>query len=180
MVFYITALDLLKTQLRSSRHMFEGTVADVTEEMMHKTPGGKALPLGATYAHQVFSEDAIVNGMIQGKQPLFLSDWKDKTGASEPMPHMDDKWSENNEKWAHSVQFNLPQIKEYAKAVFDTTQFYVDGLTDADLEQEIDLGSWGKQSVATLLSDYVIGHRNAITGEMSALKGIQGAKGYPF
>jgi hypothetical protein len=42
------------------------------------------------------------------------------------------------------------------------------------------MGSWGKQTVAYLLYAYIIAHTNNLAGELSALKGVRGAKGYPF
>lgn len=176
----LSALQLLKDELQNARETFEGTVADITEDQLHKDPGGKAFPIGATYAHLIFSEDVIVHGMLQGKQPLSETTFKDKTGASEPMPQMDAQWSENNEKWSKSVKINLSQLKIYEKAVFAATDEYVNSLKDEDLEKEVDLGSWGKKTIANLLYGFVIGHTNNLSGEISVLKGIQGAKGYPF
>lgn len=176
----LTALQLLKNQLKEARETFEGTVADITPEQLHQNPGGKALPLGSVYAHLLFSEDVIVHGMLQGKPTLHETTWKDKTGANMPMPPMDDKWSAAHEEWSRSVQIDLLKLREFAKAVYADTDVYVNSLTDADLEKEIDLGSWGKHTLASMLSGFVIAHMNSLTGEISALKGIQGAKGYPF
>jgi hypothetical protein len=175
-----TALQLIKEQLETSRETFEGTTADITDEQLHTDPGGKALPLGATYAHLLFSEDTIVQGMLQGKKPLSETTWLGKTGASEPMPPMDANWSEANEKWSKSVRINLPQMREYAKAVFSSTSEYVNNLKEEELDQERDLGPMGKKKVIYILYEYVISHMNSLTGEISVLKGIQGAKGYPF
>ncbi len=176
----ITALQLIKEELQNARETFEGTVADVTPEQLSKDPGGKALTLGGTYAHLIFSEDAIVHGMLQGKPPLFATTWKDKTGASAPMPPMDEKWEKAHEEWAKTVQIDLPKLRDYSKAVYQATDGYVNSLKDEDLEKEIDLGSWGKKTVAQLLYGFIIGHANSLAGEISVLKGIQGAKGYPF
>lgn len=176
----ITALQLLKDALQNAREAFGGTVADITEDQLHKDPGGKAFPIGATYAHLIFSEDVIVQGMIQGKPPLYETTFKDKTGASAPMPAMDAEWSENNQKWSKMVKINLPQLKEYEKAVFAATDEYLNSLTEEDLEKEIDLGSWGKKTIANMIYGFIIGHTNSLAGELSALKGIQGAKGYAF
>lgn len=176
----LTALQLLKIQLKDARQTFDGTVADLTPEQLHQNPGGKALPLGSVYAHLLFSEDVIIQGMMQGKATLHQTIWKDKTGASSPMPPMDEKWSAAHEEWSRSVQIDLPKLKEFAKAVYAETDAYVNSLTDTDLEKELDLGSWGKHTVASMLSSFIIAHTNSLTGEISALKGIQGAKGYPF
>jgi hypothetical protein len=175
-----TALQLIKDELKNAREVFEGTVADVTEEQLHKDPGGKALPLGSVYAHLIFSEDVIIHGMLQGKAALADSTWKEKTGTSEPMPPMDEHWSTANNVWAKKVKIDLKQLREYAKAVYTETDAYVASLKDEDLEREIDLGAWGKQKIAYMMYGFIIGHTFSLAGEISALKGLQGAKGYPF
>lgn len=176
----ITALQLLKDEIKSARETFEGTAADLKQEDLHKSPGGVAFPIGATYAHLVFSEDAIVQGMIQGKPPLSETTWKNKTGASLPFPAMNETWEATNREWSNTVQINLSEMREYAKAVFAATDAYINSLKDQDLEKVIDLGSWGKKTVAELLSSFVLAHTNQLAGELSALKGVHGSKGYPF
>jgi len=176
----ITALQLIKDELKNAREIFEGTAADLQQEYLQKDPGGKALPAGATYAHLVFSEDVIVHGMLQKKPALYETTWKDKTGASAPMPPMDDKWSAAHEQWAKTVHIDLTQFRQYTTAVFAATDEYVAGLKEEDLETVIDLGSWGKKTVVELLYSFIIGHTNSLAGELSAIKGILGAKGYPF
>ncbi len=176
----MTALQLLKDQLKSARENFEATVGDLTQDQLHQHPGGKALPVGAQYAHLICSEDVIMSGMLQGKPSLSETTFKDKTGLSEPMPPMDAQWSEANEKWANNVQINLDQLRQYSQAVYSATDEYINGLKDEDLDREVDLGDWGKQTVAQMLSGFIIAHTNSLTGEIAALKGLQGLKGYPF
>jgi hypothetical protein len=176
----ITALQLIKEEIKNARETFEGTMADVGEAQVNLDPGGKAMPLGAAYAHLIFSEDSIIHKMLQGLPALSDSTWKDKTGASQPMPAMDENWSANNEKWVKSVKIDLKQMRDYAKAVFADTDDYVKTLKETDLEKEIDLGNWGKKTVAFLLYEYIIAHTNNLSGELSAIKGVHGNKGYPF
>ncbi len=176
----MTALELLKDQLKSARENFEATVGDLTHDHLYQDPGGKALPVGAQYVHLICSEDVIVQGMLQGKAPLSETTFKDKTGLSEPMPPMDENWSAANEKWSKSVQIDLDLFREYAKAVYEATDQYFNSLQDEDLDKEIDLGAFGKNTVANILSGFLIGHTNSLTGEIAALKGLQGLKGYPF
>ena len=176
----ITLLSLLKEELANAHETFESTAADIKDEHVHKDPGGMAFPLGATYAHLVFSEDAIVAGMLQGKQPLFATDWKDKTGASAPMPAMDENWEKANSEWSKSVQVDLNQMREYAKAVYAATDVYLETLTEEDLEKELGLGPMGEQTVVHVIYSFLVGHTNSLAGELSALKGVHGVKGYPF
>ncbi len=176
----ITALNLLKNQLKDARQTFTDTVADIKPTHLHKQPGGKALPLAAVYAHLFFSEDVIIHNLMQNQTPLFQSTWKTKTGASQPMPDMDKNWSKNHQKWAQTVKLDLPQFVKYTRAVSRATDKYIAGLKPKDLETKIDLGSWGKYTVAAMLSGWIIGHISCLTGEISAVKGVHGAKGYPF
>lgn len=177
----LSALQLLKNQMKSAHELFESTFAGVTAENLQIQPGGTALPLSATYAHLVLSEDVIVHGMLQGKPSLAETSWKDKTGIDKPMPSMmDPEWSKQNTEWAKTVQLDLDQVKEYVKAVYSATDEYLNSLQDTDLEKESDMGAMGKKVIVEVISDYLIGHTNSLAGEISVLKGLQGLKGYPF
>lgn len=176
----MNSINLLKQQIKDAHETLENTVADIKSDHLHKDPGGKALALGAAYAHLVFSEDKIVNGMIQKKPSLSETTHKDKTGASAPMPAMDENWTVNHEKWAKTVEIDLVTLRTYAQAVYAQTDKYLDSLTETDLDTEIDLGSWGKKTIAYLIYGLVVGHANSLAGEISAVKGVFGQKGYPF
>ncbi len=93
-------------------------------------------------------------------------------------PRAGDGYSE----WTRSVQVNLPLFKEYAQAVYTSTTEYVSSLGAADLERPVDLSNLGlgQQNVAFVLTTIVDWHIDAHCGEISCLKGLQGAKGYPF
>jgi hypothetical protein len=175
-----SALDILKKQLHTARESFEGTMSDVSDEILHQAPGGTAFPVGSIYAHLVFSEDLIVHSMAQGKPTLAETTFKDTTGASSPLPPWDENWAAANTAWANSVQIDLPKLKEYAQAVYAETDAYINSLTEEDLDKEIELGGWGKKTIAELLSSFLIAHTNQLMGELAAVKGVHGAKGYPF
>jgi hypothetical protein len=163
--------------------LLDGTMADVTNEQAHYAPPGRANPIGATFAHLVCSEDMIVNGMLQQRPPLAASSHADKLGLSEPMPMPGTPgWSEAYAAWARRVRVDLPAVKAYAAAVYEATDGYLAGLSDTDLDQELDLtgAGFGKQKLGWVLNLLVLNHIGTETGEISALKGIQGARGYPF
>ena len=68
-------------------------MADVTQVQAEFAPPGIANPLGATYAHVVWSEDMQVQGMFRQVRPLFASAWAGRTGLSEPMPMPGPEWA---------------------------------------------------------------------------------------
>jgi hypothetical protein len=77
---------------------------------------------------------------------------------------------------------DLPAFRAYAKAVYEATDAYLATLPDAALSREVDLSAMGmgKQTVGFVLDNALLGHAYCHCGEISAIKGVQGKKGYPF
>src|SRR5436853_286696 len=80
------ALSLLRMQLENAHDTLEGTLGDISAEDAHREPGGRAFKPAANYAHVIFAEDNVVNGMLRHEPPLHASSWTGRTGFSEPMP----------------------------------------------------------------------------------------------
>jgi hypothetical protein len=80
------------------------------------------------------------------------------------------------------VKIDLAALKKYGQAVFAASDEYVASLSDSDLELGADLSSFGLgvRSFAWVLGSIAISHVGEHTGGISCLKGLQGAKGYPF
>ncbi len=168
------AVSMLRTQMREAHDLLESTLGDITPEQLHFVPPGRALPIGAAYSHVLFSEDILVQH-TKGEPPLYESGTA--TGASEPHPNfMRDDWSVYP-AWTHSVRFDLPQLRAYAQRVYANTDAWLAGLTDADLDKADD---FLQQNVGHLITRAMIAHADNLTGEISAIKGVQGLQGYPF
>ncbi|MEO8456626.1 MAG: DinB family protein [Chloroflexota bacterium] len=174
----MSTADLLKKQIGLSRMVFDGTIADISEDQCAKIPGGNAHSIGASVAHAVMSEDFVLNGMVRGGQPLMMTTFAGKTGVSEPPPPPGDEAA--SLAWANRVTVDVPALKDYAKAVYASTDEYLSSLSDADLDKEIEFPQLGKQSLASMITLFAIVHPSNHIGEVAALKGMGGAKGYPF
>ncbi len=174
-------IKLLKEQVAMAHEVLEGTIEGTAEDKVHFKEIGSALPVGAAYGHSTFSEDGFI-AMLGKTQPLFMSDYKDKTGFSEPMPAPGDDWEKQHAEWSKRVKVDMTQARTYAKAVYIATDKYLDTLTDANLTDDVDFSSWGMgmKPLSWALSGVIIGHINNLAGEISAIKGVQGLKGYPF
>ena len=166
---------LLRQQIRSAHEIVEGTVADLTSEQAHWSPAGKAIAAAPLFVHLASGEDLFLTTMT-GRQPLALNAYSGKTGASEPHP------MGGYDEWAQRVKVDLPQVHEYVRAVFKNTEEYVASLKPEDLDREIDLTSagMGKMSLGAFITITAVIHPSNHIGEISCLKGLQGAKGYPF
>lgn len=174
----MNAVELLKSQIQMSHTFLDGTFADVTKEQADALPGGKAHPIGATYAHLLLAEDVILSMMVRGTQPLVMGEYAGKSGASEPPPMQGS--AEDTFAWANRVKVDLFQAKDYGQAVMKNTLAWVDSLSETDLDRELEPPGFGKQTVASMISLAAIVHVSNHCGDISALKGLQGTKGYPF
>ncbi len=171
------AISLYRQEIEWAHDLLEQVMADVTPEMAHQHPPGIANPIGATYAHALMSEDGVTSLYLTRTAPLFQREWKDKTGVSQPRMGQTLEWS-------RSLQVDLPTLRQYAQAVYANTGRYLDSLTEEGAQREVNLGSGGaglgKRRVGWVLSALIAGHLHNMTGEISALKGVLGAKGYSF
>jgi hypothetical protein len=168
------AIAYLREDMRLTHEWQEQTIQGATQEQLDWHPPGKANPLGATYAHSLCSEDALVNQLLKDGQPLFEGQWKDKTGISDP------RWS-SEFKWAREVKVDLASAQRYAEGVYAATDEYLATLEPADLDRVLNLSDmgFGDKTVAWLFSSFLSSHASNMTGEISTLKGLQGARGYP-
>jgi hypothetical protein len=171
----MNATTLLREQIQQAHGLLEATMEDVTSEQAHWTPPGTANPLGATYVHAIAGEDAVIHMLLQGGTPLYAAGWAERTGVSEIQPL-------STSEWARRVRVDLPTLRRYAQAVHAASDAYLAALADADLGRTVDLSKLGlgQVTVGYILSRLLIGHVDAMCGEISCLKGLQGARGYPM
>ncbi len=178
-----TFAEMLRQSLQDAHQTLEETMQGVTTEVAHFQPQGKALPIGAAYTHVLVSEDILLQNWVRKEKSLLESGWNMKMGISEPHPAMDEQWGTNYPSWVKSVKVDLPKLKAYGQAVYKQTDEFMTSLTDKDLvEMKVDLSSWGQGEwpLARFVIRYLLSHIDSLCGEISAVKGLQGLKGYPF
>src|SRR5215470_12256303 len=143
----MNATTLLREQIQQAHNDLQAIVEEVTNEQAHWAPPGTANPLGATYVHAVAAEDGAINVALKGGTPLFATQWAGKTGVSDVQPL-------SNPEWARSVQVNMPELREYARAVHAATDAYLAGLGDDELARVVDLTRFGlgKLTVGNILN----------------------------
>ncbi len=171
----MNAIEIHREGLRWAYDLLEMVMADVTPEMAHTQPPGIANPLAAIYAHAIIDLDAIPNMVLHGQPARYQTDWSGKTGISEV------QW-QSDLAWARRVRVDLPAAKAYGAAMFEAADAWLSKLDEAALAREVDLTGvgMGVHPVSWCISALITSHLNNMAGEISVLKGIQGAKGYPF
>jgi hypothetical protein len=178
----VDSITLLREQLDVAHWLLDETMNDVTEEQVHWQPAGQANPLGASLAHLVTSEDYFVNGFLRGAAPLATTTWAGKLGI-DTLPPLFSAGADPLawRPWARSVRVDLPALRAYAQAVSAASDSYLASLRPEALDDVVDLAGFGlgQRTLAWFLMEFVLGHVYAHCGEISCLKGLQGAKGYP-
>ena len=176
-----TVQDTLRGALESAHQILERTMADVTDEIAARPGPGNANPIGSSYAHAVLAEDGIVNGMLRGQAPLFASAWAGRTGTDQAMP-MPGGAQGDLGTWYRSVRVDVGACREYAQAVYASSADFIGSADDATLARAVDLSmiGMGTLPLSLVFAVLVIGHCNNLCGEISAIKGSHGLRGYPF
>jgi DinB family protein len=171
----MNGINAIRDGIQWGTEILEMVMADVTDEQALWTPPGIANPIGALYAHAYLAADGVVHALLQGIPPMYASTWVDKVGVEAPQQHL-------SLEWARGIKPDLPALRKYGRAVTEAVSTYTGKLSDDDLNREVDLTgvNLGVRTVGWCLNALVAAHHNNMAGEISALKGAQGAQGYPF
>ncbi len=138
---------------------------------MHWEPGGTANTIAQILAHVVSGQDLLIGEKLKGGTTLFSQGWPEKTGIP----------ADRTQIWVKGAwRLDLEGFKAYHAAVDAQSRAYLDAMTPADLEREVAWIRGPEQPVSQLFRTIFINHALGHTGEISALKGIQGLKGLPI
>ena len=162
---------LLIAQLQQAADTMRGTMEDVSDEVMHALPGGSANTIAANVAHAAASIDGVVHGILQGKAPLMMSE---DTGMSTPPPQ-GFEWGD----WGQTVQVNRDTFHPYIGKVMEGAIGYLGSLSDSDLERVAKSPTGNEMTVSQWFTILIL-NTAWHTGEIAALKGTHGLKGYQF
>lgn len=169
----MNAREILRAILAGANRFGEAPLGDLTEDQFNYAPSGTANTISATLIHYAGSEDNFVQHFIQGKPRVWeTGGWAAKVGLPNP-PGRGEDWTATKSK-----RLALAPARAYAAAVRATTVAYIDSVTDADLERVIDFRGEPRRVVDLLC--LALAQAIFHSGEISNLKGIQGAKGIPF
>lgn len=176
-----TRAQVLAGLTKQAHWLINAVFEDVDDELANRPAPGNANPLGTAYAHVAFSEDAAVNVIFQGGAPLSATTFAAKTGVDQPMP-MPGMVEGDMGEWFRTAKVDLSKLRPYAAAVFEATEQFIEGADDATLDRTLDLSAagMGERSLLETYGMFVIEHCDNFSGELSAIKGVFGLKGYPF
>lgn len=171
----MNGVDTLRSAFQAAYMWYDGTVANVTEQQANYRPAGKAHSIATLATHVQQSEDWFVNQLMRGGEMKWEAEgWGDKLG----IPNL----AQLQDNVEVQMAGGLQRLQPFQEAIRANTAEYFNGLTDADLDEELDMSAFelGMMRRGDVISNFLLGNSFAHTGEISAIKGIQGVQGYPF
>jgi hypothetical protein len=173
----MNTVEMLRYSLDNAFGILGQVTADLDQEQADWAPPGIANPIGATYWHAMSSVDDIVHKWGQDVEPLREREgWQEKAlPVSPPEPEWNGDWL----GYLRAIRVDLPMLHEYAQTLCQAAQIWLESLSPADLERTLQTPV-GELKLGQMLETFVIWHINAHCGEIAALKGCLGARGYPF
>jgi len=167
----MNVIEYIKYQMADVCRSTDRVMNDLTDEMFNWVPPGTANTISATFVHYMYVEDHFVQMVLQSKPSVWESGkWADKTKISK-VPDVGEDWSEFKHK-----KVNIKPLQEYKLAVVAATNAYLSKINEDDLDRKLDYA--GKERTVAWMLIHSAAHSNVHIGEIAAVKGIQGAKGW--
>ena len=157
----MNTVELLQYSLGLAFDILGQVTADLTQEQSDWKPPGVASSIGAIYSHTLTHADWFVQDICIGQNFALFNE----------LP-----WEKIK---MQDVQVDLSALHEYAGEVQSAAQGWLASLTPADLDRKVETNI-GELNQGQMLEAFIVWHINVHCGEISALKGCQGAKGYPW
>ncbi len=160
----------LQQQMQTLHTIMEAAIGDCpSETVARKLPESTVNCIGAIYAHTIFGEDGMVNGLIRGGAPVYYArGWAEKVGMEMPKGGLEPDWEPS---------FDIGLFRDYAKAVYQATDDFLANASDADFAKIVDAGFAPPMPVQSFVANVLAWHVATHQGEISALKGVQGLNG---
>jgi len=153
--------ELLQYSLNTAFDVLDYVTNDLTQEQIDWQPPGVASNIGTILSHIDTYLDFLLREVCIGKSYEVLNS---------PPPQ---------EIVMHDVQVDLADLHARTKNIKIRIKNWLSSLTPADLDVNFE-STIGTINVGQMITAYIIWHINVHCGEISLLKGCQGAKGYPW
>lgn len=163
---------VLKNAFETVHMVFNAVTADMTDEAArYEAPGGTLPNAAAIIAHTLWGEDMVVNAALE-RRTLLESGRFAPTGMASPMNAMTPEFL--------AQSFDLKALREYADAVFANTSSGLETISAAALDRMLPTPLGTQMDAASFMASFGVVHVGVHTGDISALKGVQGLRGLPF
>ena len=164
----MNATEFAKSEIRQSLDFLDLCVNGMTDEQYNWKPPGTCHPASKLHAHILYYLDFSIN-LVLGANASSWGEFAKEEGLGENVAEI----------WSADSAIALSPMQEYARGLQESVEVYFGSVSEADLDTEVDTRFLGTRSVAWML--WFINYHTLIhTGEIAAVKGMQGLKGLPI
>ena len=161
------ALELLRYQTALADNLLGQVFGPVTPEQARwHLAGSAANPIAKTFLHVYISQDRLVH-RLEDQPPLLARGWQEQLGFDPDKP------------WYQQSEPDLEASRAYAREVQQATRAFLENVPPEALAREVD-APVGRLPALNALALILVIHKMTHTGEIAALLGCQGVKGFPF
>ncbi len=157
----MNTVELLQYSVNIAFDVLGYVTNDLTQVQVDWEPPGTASSIGSILSHLVTYLDFFLQEVCIGKRFEVLT-------APPPQQIV-----------MQDVQMDLHNLHSRTETLKAQIKDWISSLTPADLDVEVE-SAIGMINVGQMIEAYIIWHINVHCGEISLLKGCQGAKGYPW
>jgi hypothetical protein len=162
------ALSLLRDQVSMAERLLSDVFSKVTpEQAVWRGEGSTANQIAALFLHIYTGEDRAVQRARDRRPIIETGGWAERLGYNVDAP------------WSPIDRPDLEAYRAYAAEVRAATREYLASVEPSAIEREVDTPR-GKRTVIGMLSLGLTTHKLGHMGEIAALLGCQGVKGFPF
>jgi hypothetical protein len=169
---FMDAKALLQKQIENMRYLQDSALQDLTNSQLAWVPPGTATPIGVIWLHMVATEDRFIAHLL-GQPALWKSaNWKE-IFETEKSPNIGKDWSD-----FQKAALTVEKLQSYMDAARVQTDAYFESISDESLDELVRFFTASDPTADVWV--LLIGHTLLHSGEIAAIKGVQGVKGLPF
>ena len=169
------AMTYIRDQLGTAHYELDAALKNLTPEQFNWSPPGTISPTSAVLVHTLAGEDLFIQKIIQGKPFIWVSgDWAKRIGVPSAPGNLDPGGWEAY----RSIQVPIEQVLAYKQVIFTATDAFLASLTAEGLDRQVDF--FGRTRLVGEILMITVTHLCCHSGEIAALKGMQGARGLPY
>ena len=164
----MNATQYAKTEIRQGLDFLDLCVKGMTDEQYNWKPSGTCHPASKLHAHVLYYVDFSINLVLEAN-PSTWGQFAEKEGLGANVPEI----------WSADSSITLSAMQEYATDLTESVESYFGASIEKDLDRQVDTRFIGTQTVGWMLT-FITYHTLIHTGEIAAVKGMQGLKGLPI
>jgi hypothetical protein len=172
----MTAVELLRAELKRLHAALDAEIADITDEQLHAVPAGhpKANTIAWALWHCVRTEDNIVRFVLQDRRPtVWLEDgYAERFGLP---PAAQGTGMPSAEAQALRIK-DVGLFREYMQKVWASTEALLTSADASFWDRMVTVKVIGDLPAVRVLSQIVVGHGLLHVGQMELTRTLVGAK----